>query len=93
MSRRRRGVPPPVTLVPAGMQAPEPALEVPPAPEPAPELDPALEQLLTSAEVAEQLRIAPRSLRRYARTGQLPCIKIGRSVRYRRSDLRKYLGI
>jgi len=50
-------------------------------------------QLLTRAEAAEFLGMRPQTLAVWALTGRynLPCIKVGRSVRYRLSDLEAFL--
>lgn len=46
-----------------------------------------LSPYMTAEEVAEVLRCTPRSVRNYARQGTLPCIRIGRLVRFRRADV------
>ena len=50
------------------------------------------DRLLRSAEVAAILDLSQRTLRRLARSGALPAVKIGRTVRYRVSCLHKYLS-
>ena len=48
----------------------------------------AADELLTTEEAAEDLRNSPRTLERYRVTGEGPrFLKIGKLVRYRRSDL------
>ncbi len=50
--------------------------------------------LLTRAQAAEYLSIQPQTLSVWASTGRhnLPLIKVGRSVRYRRADLDRWLA-
>ena len=45
------------------------------------------EPLLTEVEACEFLRIRPRQLYTWRNEGLIPFIRIGRSVRYRRSEL------
>jgi excisionase family DNA binding protein len=49
------------------------------------------EKLLTVAEVAEHLRVDPRSVYRWIRSGQLEAIDIGREYRISESQLRDFL--
>lgn len=49
------------------------------------------EPLLSAAEVAELLGVRPSSVYEYARTRQLPHVRIGRHVRFVRSDLESWL--
>ncbi|WP_116598996.1 helix-turn-helix domain-containing protein [Primorskyibacter marinus] len=52
----------------------------------------ALPTLLTQDEVAAYLRISPKTLERDRWLGQgLPFLKVGRSVRYRASDLLEFV--
>jgi excisionase family DNA binding protein len=48
-------------------------------------------ELLTVAEVAEQLKISVSGVRRLQQTRQLPFIKVGGSVRFFKSDIFAYL--
>ena len=50
-----------------------------------------LEQLLTVCELAAILKISPRTI--YVRSSQqrLPVVKLGRSLRFRRSDIEKVI--
>jgi excisionase family DNA binding protein len=58
-------------------------------PEPAP-LD---EPLLTAAEVSKLLGDIPtKTILQYARKGRLPCLRIGRHVRFMRSELDRTLN-
>ena len=52
-----------------------------------------LPELLTRQEAAEYLGVKPQTLAVWAVTGRydLPVVKVGRLVRYRRSDLDKWL--
>lgn len=46
---------------------------------------------LTVKEVAELLRIHPTTVRDWARSGRLPCIRLSRrALRFRASDITKY---
>lgn len=42
---------------------------------------------MTADEVAAVLRCTPRSVHNYAKRGDLPCIRIGRLVRFLRADV------
>jgi len=48
--------------------------------------------LLTVAEVAVYLRVAQQTVRKWLAEGSLPVIRLGRSVRIRRSDVETFLG-
>lgn len=43
--------------------------------------------VLTLEEVAEYLRVHLTTVRRWCRDGQLPALRVGRTVRVRRADL------
>jgi excisionase family DNA binding protein len=47
--------------------------------------------LLTASEAAAFLRLRESTLRDYSRRGLVPCIRIGRHVRYVESDLLGWL--
>ena len=52
-----------------------------------------LSSFLTTKEVATLLRIAPQTLEKARSTGlgpQIPFVKVGRSVRYARGDVRAW---
>jgi excisionase family DNA binding protein len=54
---------------------------------------PAIEPMLTRAEVCELVRVRPETLCRWMKTGQGPKpVKLGRLVRYRRSEVDRYLA-
>lgn len=48
--------------------------------------------LLTPAETAEMLKIAPITLHKWKTTGKIPCKYIGRSVRYELAEIQKLLN-
>ena len=62
-----------------------------PSPYPRPSRPPPAAPLLTFADVAEQLQVSPRTVRRLADAGALPVIRIGRAVRIAETDLAAYL--
>lgn len=51
------------------------------------------DKLMTRVEAAEYLGLRPQTLAIWKLTGRngLPCIKVGRLCKYRRSDLDKFL--
>lgn len=49
------------------------------------------EGLLTTAEVAKCLRIAPRTVCTWAECNELPAIKVGRQWRFRRANVMQWL--
>ena len=49
-------------------------------------------ELLTVAEVAEQLKISVSGVRRLQQARQLPFIKVGGSIRFFKSDIFAYLN-
>ena len=50
-----------------------------------------LEQLLTSAEVAELFSVDERTLRRWRAEGRIKAIRIGRTVRFHPDDIEQVL--
>jgi excisionase family DNA binding protein len=52
---------------------------------------PSDERLLTPAEAADLLQVAEGTLRNKARQRVIPSVKIGRSLRFRRSALLDYI--
>lgn len=50
-----------------------------------------LDSLLTSKEAASYLRISTRTLWSLTQRGDVPVVRIHRSVRYRASDLRSFV--
>ena len=51
----------------------------------------ALEPLWSAEQARTYLNISPRSLWSRTRRGEIPCIRIGRCVRYDPADLRAYV--
>jgi excisionase family DNA binding protein len=49
-------------------------------------------QLLTAAEVAEQLRVSTMTIYRLIRGGELPAVRVGRNYRVPVADLDRYLA-
>lgn len=49
------------------------------------------EPLLTAADVARLLAIPTSSVYEYVRTERIPCVRIGRHVRFQLSDLEAWL--
>jgi len=52
-----------------------------------------MDKLMTRKELAEMLGLSPATLARWKWAGEdsPPCIKIGKSVRYRREDVMEWL--
>jgi excisionase family DNA binding protein len=50
------------------------------------------EEILTIREVAELLKLHPKTVNRLANTGRLPAYKIGRQWRFRKSEVLRLLG-
>ncbi len=48
-------------------------------------------QLLTPKHAAERLAISPRKLWSLTASGDVPCVRIGRSVRYDAADLADFV--
>lgn len=48
-------------------------------------------QLLTAAEVADQLRVSTMTIYRLIRRGELPAVRVGRNYRIRTRDLGAFL--
>jgi excisionase family DNA binding protein len=49
-------------------------------------------RLFRVKEVAELAAISERSVYRLAELGELPCVRIGRSVRFRQPDVERLIG-
>ncbi len=49
------------------------------------------EPLLTAAEIAPLFRVGLPTIYRWADDGTLPCVKIGKTVRFRRSEIEALL--
>jgi excisionase family DNA binding protein len=50
------------------------------------------EPLLDAAQAAEMLSVRPSWVADAARSGHLPCVRIGKHVRFLRSDLEAWVG-
>lgn len=50
-----------------------------------------MEQLLRAARVAELLSVSERYVYQMASEGRIPCVKVGRSVRFRPSEIDAWL--
>lgn len=49
------------------------------------------EPLLTAAEIAPLLRVSVATIYRWADDGSVPCVKIGKTIRFRRSEIERFL--
>jgi excisionase family DNA binding protein len=54
--------------------------------------DTAVEGLLTKFDVAERLKVAPRTVDSWMKKGKIPFLKIGKSCRYRWQDVLEKLN-
>jgi excisionase family DNA binding protein len=50
-----------------------------------------MEQLLRAAKVAQLLDVSERYVYQLASEGRIPCVKVGRSVRFRPTDIDAWL--
>ncbi|HEX7992356.1 MAG TPA: helix-turn-helix domain-containing protein [Streptosporangiaceae bacterium] len=48
--------------------------------------------LLTIDQVAERLAVSPRTVRRMVNDGSLPCVRVGRQIRFRPKDIESYFS-
>ena len=55
-------------------------------------VDPRTSTLLRGEAVAELLNLPVTTIYEHARTGLLPCVRIGRAVRFKRSDLETFIN-
>lgn len=55
-----------------------------------PTLDASNDRLLTTEEIAAVLRLHPGSVRRMVAEERIPCLHVGRSVRYKLHDVLRY---
>lgn len=51
-----------------------------------------IDGLLTAEETAKLLTVSPRTVWALTKTGELPAIRIGRSVRYSRQDIDAFIA-
>ncbi len=49
------------------------------------------QEVMTVSEVAECLRVNPRTVYRKAKVGELPAVRIGRAIRFRKAELEDWL--
>ena len=52
---------------------------------------PMLNDVMTVSEVAEYLRVNPQTVYRKAKVGELPAVRIGRAIRFRRAELDQWM--
>ena len=50
-----------------------------------------LNDVMTVSEVAEYLRVNPQTVYRKAKAGEMPVVRIGRAIRFRRTELESWL--
>lgn len=50
-----------------------------------------MEEILTLEDVADYLKVTPRTIYRLAREGKLPAFKLGGVWRFRRSELQSWI--
>ncbi len=48
-------------------------------------------EVMTVNEVAQYLRVNPQTVYRKAKAGELPAVRIGRAIRFRRAELEGWL--
>ena len=47
--------------------------------------------VMTVSEVAEYLRVNPQTVYRKAKAGELPAVRIGRAIRFRKAELDEWM--
>ena len=50
-----------------------------------------LNEVMTVSEVAEYLRVNPQTVYRKAKAGAMPALRIGRAIRFRKTELDDWL--
>lgn len=50
-----------------------------------------LDGLMTTHEVAQRLHVAVSTVYKWARSGMLPCVPMGRSLRFRPESIEKFV--
>ena len=50
-----------------------------------------LSDVMTVTEVAEYLRVNPQTVYRKAKAGELPAVRIGRAIRFRKAELDEWM--
>ena len=48
-------------------------------------------EVMTVSEVAEYLRVNPQTVYRKAKAGELPAVRIGRAIRFRKTELDEWM--
>ncbi len=48
-------------------------------------------EVMTVTEVAEYLRVNPQTVYRKAKAGEMPALRIGRAIRFRRAELDEWM--
>ena len=48
-------------------------------------------EVMTVSEVADYLRLNPQTVYRKAKAGELPALRIGRAIRFRRAELEQWM--
>ena len=48
-------------------------------------------EIMTVSELAELLRLHPSTIYSQTEAGELPCFRIGKSIRFSREEIEKYL--
>lgn len=51
-----------------------------------------VEQLLTVTELAERLQLSEKTIRRMIAGGRLPCVRLGRQLRFSTSDIVRWVS-
>jgi excisionase family DNA binding protein len=51
-----------------------------------------IEQLMSKKDLAKRLRCSQPTINRLLRNGLLSCVRIGRQIRFRESDVAEYLS-
>lgn len=52
-----------------------------------------LSDVMTVTEVAEYLRVNPQTVYRKAKAGELPAVRIGRAIRFRKAELDEWMKV
>ena len=55
-------------------------------------VSPEREPLLTVREVADLLRVAEKTVRRWVAQRRLPCVRLGRAIRFARGDVFRWVS-
>jgi len=52
-----------------------------------------MESLLTIDEVADRLHVQPVRVQRWVTSGQLPCVRVGTTLRFRLRDIEEFIQL